>query len=119
MLTLSSMPTAILREDIPLISGVQDAETSAIFSKSIQFPNYFGENWNAWDECACDLDWLMFSSIAIVIDNYDRMFRLTKHPSDEKRHFEECLSRMHEYWTEEAKVPCEITIFSEQGKYDN
>ena len=35
MLTLSSMPTAILREDIPLISGVQDAETSAIFSKSI------------------------------------------------------------------------------------
>lgn len=33
MLTLSSMPTAILREDIPLISGVQDAETSAIFQR--------------------------------------------------------------------------------------
>lgn len=88
------------------------------YSAAFQFPNYFGENWNAWDECACDLDWLMFSSIAIVIDNYDRMLRLTKHPSDEKRHFEECLSRMHEYWTEEAKVPCEITTFLEQGKYD-
>ena len=120
MLTLSSMPTAILREDIPLISGVQDAETSAIFSKrDSSHPARQLSFFSTWDECACDLDWLMFSSIAIVIDNYDRMFRLTKHPSDEKRHFEECLSRMHEYWTEEAKVPCEITIFSEQGKYDN
>lgn len=26
------------------------------YSAAFQFPAYFGENWNAWDECACDLD---------------------------------------------------------------
>lgn len=58
------------------------------YSAAFQFPAYFGENWNAWDECACDLDWLVFSSIAIVIDDYDRMFSLTADPQDEKLHFE-------------------------------
>ena len=86
------------------------------YSAAFQFPTYFGENWNAWDECACDLDWLMFSSIAIVIDNYDRMFCMTDHPTDERLHFEECLSRVHEYWTKEAKIPCKIAIFSEHIK---
>lgn len=86
------------------------------YSAAFQFPTYFGENWNAWDECACDLDWLMFSSIAIVIDDYDKMFCMTEHPTDERSHFEECLSIVHEYWTKEAKIPCEIAIFSEHIK---
>lgn len=54
----------------------------------------------------------MFSSIAIVIDDYDRMFSLTADPQDEKLHFEKCISRVHAYWTEEAKIPCEISIYS-------
>ena len=33
------------------------------YSAAFQFPAYFGENWNAWDECACDLDWLTFTSL--------------------------------------------------------
>lgn len=82
------------------------------YSAAFQFPAYFGENWNAWDECACDLEWLVFSSIAIVIDDYDRMFSLTADPQDEKLHFEKCISRVHAYWTEEAKIPCEISIYS-------
>ena len=82
------------------------------YSAAFQFPAYIGENWNAWDECACDLEWLVFSSIAIVIDDYDRMFSLTADPQDEKLHFEKCISRVHAYWTEEAKIPCEISIYS-------
>jgi hypothetical protein len=25
---------------------------------ALQFPNYYGENWNAMDECITDLDWM-------------------------------------------------------------
>ena len=47
------------------------------YSAAFQFPAYFGENWNAWDECACDLDWLMFSSIAPYLKNiYIENFKL-------------------------------------------
>lgn len=30
----------------------------AEFASSLQFPSYFGENWNSFDECINDLDWL-------------------------------------------------------------
>ena len=43
-------------------------------SASFQFPYYFGDNWAAFDECICDLDWLSFNSLFIVVDDYDRMF---------------------------------------------
>jgi len=28
------------------------------FGAALQFPYYFGENWNAFDECIKDLSWL-------------------------------------------------------------
>lgn len=43
-------------------------------SASFQFPWYFGENWAAFDECMCDLDWLKFDSIVIAIDDFQMMF---------------------------------------------
>lgn len=39
-------------------------------SASFQFPAYFGENWNALNDCLGDLDWLHFSKIMIVLDDY-------------------------------------------------
>lgn len=43
-------------------------------SASFQFPWYFGENWAAFDECVCDLDWLCFSGIFIVVDDFSLTF---------------------------------------------
>jgi RNAse (barnase) inhibitor barstar len=39
------------------------------FSSALQFPYYFGENWDAFDECINDLSWLNTHNIVIVITN--------------------------------------------------
>ena len=43
-------------------------------SASFQFPWYFGENWAAFDECICDLEWLSFERIFVVINDYSQVF---------------------------------------------
>ena len=46
---------------------------SALFDETaaaLQFPDYFGENWDAFDECLSDMDWLPVSvGIVLVIDD--------------------------------------------------
>lgn len=44
------------------------------YSAAFQFPYYYGNNWSAWDECATDLSWLMFDSVALIIDDYESLF---------------------------------------------
>ena len=43
-------------------------------SAALQFPWYFGENWAAFDECLCDLEWLSFQELLIVIDDFRLVF---------------------------------------------
>ena len=44
-------------------------------SASFQFPWYFGENWAALDECICDLEWLNFKRIFVVVDDFSKIFK--------------------------------------------
>jgi Barstar (barnase inhibitor) len=37
------------------------------FSTLLQFPDYFGENWNAFKDCVADLDWLRTKGVLLVI----------------------------------------------------
>jgi Barstar (barnase inhibitor) len=37
---------------------------------ALQFPNYFGENWPAFDECLADMDWLPMN-VGIVVLVHD------------------------------------------------
>jgi len=36
------------------------------FAAALQFPYYFGENWDALDECLADLDWLPGTAYVLV-----------------------------------------------------
>src|SRR5437879_2485828 len=43
------------------------------FAAALQFPYYFGENWNAFDECINDLEWLRSSAYLLIIVNADQL----------------------------------------------
>lgn len=32
----------------------------------MRFPDYFGNNWNAVDECICDLSWLSPGDVVVI-----------------------------------------------------
>jgi hypothetical protein len=48
---------------------------------ALQFPDYFGENWPAFDECLSDLDWLP-RAVGIVVLIDDPLAVLSDEPDD-------------------------------------
>jgi hypothetical protein len=42
-------------------------------SAALQFPSYFGENWNAFDECITDLEWLPADAYVFLITHGSRL----------------------------------------------
>lgn len=75
-------------------------------SASFQFPYYFGENWAAFDECICDLEWLKFNRIFIVIDDFRMLFDGNKAT---QQLLVKYLKNMVIYW-ENQKIPVEIWL---------
>lgn len=50
------------------------------FGKALEFPDYFGHNSAAFDECMADLSWLAADSYVVVITNAENL--LTSEPSE-------------------------------------
>lgn len=45
------------------------------FAAALQFPCYFGNNWNAFDECMADLEWLPGKGYLIMIVDGSHLLR--------------------------------------------
>ncbi|HDR4565347.1 MULTISPECIES: barstar family protein [Bacillus cereus group] len=43
------------------------------FSKKMNFPDYFGDNWNSFDECINDLSWLKSKQYLILINDTEKL----------------------------------------------
>lgn len=68
------------------------------FSAAMQFPWYFGENWAAFDECVCDLEWISFNRIIIAIDDFRLVFGGNQELQKCLRKY---LAMMIQYWKNE------------------
>jgi hypothetical protein len=63
---------------------------------ALQFPPYFGENWNALDECLTDLDWLPADAYVLVI--LDAVLLLDQEAPEERRTFWKILNQAAQAW---------------------
>lgn len=45
------------------------------FGAAMQFPDYFGENWPALDECLSDLSWMPGKAYAVVVTRAEQVLR--------------------------------------------
>ena len=79
-------------------------------SASLQFPYYFGENWAALDECLCDLEWICFKKLFVVIEDYSCLFSAEDGQEViQKKHLLRCLEEMIDYWKSEG-IPVELWL---------
>ena len=67
----------------------------AEFARVLAFPDYFGHNWDALEECLADLEWLPASGYVLLLLDADQIL-----PDDEEEYetFLEVLSDAGEAW---------------------
>jgi hypothetical protein len=68
------------------------------FSAAMQFPSYFGENWNAFDECLADLSWLPANSFICFISHAAQV--LEKESANERQTLWTILDRVASEWSQ-------------------
>ena len=88
--------------DIRRVRGTKSSDEQRFFDElaaALQFPYYFGENWNAVWDCVTDLSWLKGSSFLVVFESADQLL------SESDRAFElllRVLTDAHERWHQET-----------------
>jgi Barstar (barnase inhibitor) len=59
-----------------VLRGAKMRTESACFDETaaaLQFPDYFGENWAAFDECLADLSWLPARALALIVTDAEQV----------------------------------------------
>lgn len=82
------------------LSDVHDADGlfSAV-SEAMQFPEYFGGNWDALDECLGDLDWLPSSGFVLLAKGAHKAWSNNPQVMGV---FTNCWLEANEYWFEQG-----------------
>jgi len=70
---------------------------------ALQFPYYFGGNFNAIEDCLTDLDWLPGDSYVLVVTDAPSV--LARADPDDLEAFLALLARVHEYWQHGGDAP--------------
>jgi hypothetical protein len=96
------------------------------FAAALQFPDYFGENWPAFNECLADMDWLaMNNGVAIAVlqpgevlaDSPVELEVLVRAITDAAETYAEPIS-LGEWWDRPA-VPFHVVLHAGPGESDD
>lgn len=64
-LFLSLRELAVMNGSLASVSS--EKELFTVISSAMGFPNYFGNNWDALDECLTDMEWLPADGYLLVL----------------------------------------------------
>jgi RNAse (barnase) inhibitor barstar len=91
------------RVAVRVLRGRKMRTAAALFDEvgaALQFPPYFGENWDALDECLADLEWLPADAYVLVVLNAAQL--LDKDRPEAKQTFWEVLEGAAREWGQPA-----------------
>lgn len=71
-------------------------------SSKLEFPDYFGNNWDALDECLADFEWLPGFAYTIVI--VDALEVLAAEPAHQLEVLVKLLDRVSAEWAESVEI---------------
>jgi hypothetical protein len=69
------------------------------FGAVLQFPYYFEENANAFDECIKDLDWLNALGYVLIIHNAEQLMIDSTNADEQTRSFLEIFESAGKHWS--------------------
>jgi RNAse (barnase) inhibitor barstar len=83
-----------------------DEQLFATIASAMQFPDYFGRNWDALDECLCDMYWIPAPGYLLILRNSTQGW--SQNPYALGR-FVTTWLEASEYWAEE-KIPFHLVF---------
>jgi len=87
------------------LRGVEDKEALlGVLAQALGFPDWFGGNWDALEDCLCDLSWRPGAGHALVLCGLESL------PPDDLGVLRDVLASAAEYWHERG-VPF-IAVFA-------
>lgn len=94
-----------------VVRGPKATTVAAFFdecSAALQFPYYFGENWDAVRDCLTDLAWLRAEAVVLVLA--EAIHLLEKAPPKEQKKLRDVLDATAQDWNQ-TKKPGKATSF--------
>jgi RNAse (barnase) inhibitor barstar len=77
-----------------------DAALFAEFNRTLDFPDYFGRNWPALEDCLIDLAWLPAPAYLLAVEDSDQV--LAQEPDERVGLFADLLVRVARTWAREV-----------------
>jgi hypothetical protein len=89
---------------VRMVRGRKSTTREAFFDESaaaLQFPYYFGENWDAYFDCIRDLSWLRADALVVCISDANRLLEAA--PSDQLERFVAVMNDTATSWNKPEK----------------
>lgn len=99
----SDLPRSFLKEIFDGSSQRTVLDFFNSYCEQLKFPGYFGRNWNAFNDCITDLEWLEFTGIVLFTTDADFLFEGETDRVEQLEALTSILSDAADFWTNEVR----------------